>query len=258
MRSYPQDAYAEDSLWWDLEAWPGTRRSLGDEPRIAAWLAFNKEVGDTFTTEELREALGHRLSKTSRNDREHFQRRIRELRSTRDGWVFPSTKHDVHVDSGHYRLDVIGWHPALGPRPTNRTKVSKKVRLEVLERDHYRCFHCGAIAGEPYPDFPERSATMTVGHVIPADAGGLAVASNLRAECALCNETMRSATATPESRSGVEAAVNNLGKADRTQLLEWLQAGHRVRSRVDAAYDRFRLLSPGDQASLYEWLARTT
>ena len=255
MSNYPADAYVNGTLWWELAAWPGTKRPLGDEARIAAWLAFNKVVGDAFTTEELREALGHHAS---RNDREHFQRRIRELRSVRDGWVFPSTKHDARVVSGSYRLDKVGWHPALGERAADKTKVSKKVRLEVLERDHYRCFHCGIVSGEPYPDDPSRTANMTVGHVIPAEAGGLAVASNLRAECALCNETMRSATATPEILTGVQAAVNNLNRADRRRLLEWVQAGHRVRNRVDEAYDRIRLLAPGDRAAFADWLARST
>ena len=185
-----------DTPWWELDTWPGTRKSLGDEPRIAAWLAANKAVGETFTTEELREALGHRLSDTSRNDREHFQRRIRELRSVRDGWVFPSVKHDRNVESGNYRLDKIGWHPALGKRPPNPTAVSAKVKREVLERDNYRCFHCGVIAGEPYPHDPEKLAVMTVGHVVPAEFGGPGTASNLRAECAHCNEAFGSATST--------------------------------------------------------------
>lgn len=252
------DAQVGGVPWWELETWPGTKRPLGDEPRIAAWLAFNKSVGDTFTTEELREALGHRLSKTSRNDREHFQRRIRAVRSVRDGWVFPSVKHDRTVDSGNYRLDSVGWHPSLGPRRPDPTTVSAKVKREVLERDHYRCFHCGVIVNEPYPDDPAQLAVMTVGHVVPAEFGGTGSPSNLRAECAHCNEASRSATSTPESLPGVKAAVNNLGNKDRTRLMEWLVARHRGREAVDEAYDRARLLAPGDHEELVAWLRNTT
>ncbi|WP_058628904.1 HNH endonuclease [Microbacterium testaceum] len=258
MSEYPSEAFVNDVPWWELERWPGTRRALGDEPRIAAWLAYNKSVGETFTTDELREILGHRLSRTSRNDREHFQRRIRELRSHRDGWVFPSTKHDRNVDSGSYRLDRIGWHPALGSRPKDDTKVSTKLRREVIERDHYRCFHCGVISGEPYPDAPELNAVMTVGHIRPREFGGKAIASNLRAECSLCNESVRSATSPPESLRSVQASVNNLNAADRRRLREWVSARHRVRDRVDEVYDRFRLLTIDDQAELSEWLVRTS
>lgn len=258
MDEYPPEAYVEDALWWELDFWPGSRRPLGDEPRIASWLAFNKAIGDSFTTDELRGQLGHRLSPTSRNDREHFQRRIRALRGSRDGWIIPSTKHDRNVDLGHYRLDAIGWHPGLGRRRVDETRVSKKVRREVLTRDHERCFHCGVISGDPYPDFPERSATMTVGHVVPAEFGGSATASNLRAECALCNESMRSATAPPELLPAVQVATTDLNARDRSKLLQWVLAGQRGRDKLDETYDRYRHLAPGDQTSFAEWLASST
>lgn len=252
------EALVDDEPWWELDVWPGTKKPLGDEPRIAAWLAFNKEIGETFTTDELREVLGHRLSKTSRNDREHFQRRIRALRGPRDKWLIPSTKHDRNVDSGHYRLDAIGWHPSLGKRAPDNSRVSTKVRREVLARDHERCFHCGVISNQPYPDYPDRTATMTVGHVVPAEFGGLPIASNLRAECALCNESVRSATAPPESPQVVQVAANNLNQRDRARLLQWVLAGQRGRDKVDEAYDRFRHLAPGDQAEFADWLSSTT
>lgn len=257
--SYPDIAYADEGvLWWELDTWPGKKSPLGDEPRIAAWLAYNKAVGDTFTTDELREALGHRLSKTSRNDREHFQRRIRQLRSVRDGWIYPSVKHDRTIESGNYRLERVGWNPALGKRPKDPTKVSAKNRLLVLERDHYRCFHCGVISGEPYPEQPEDDARMTVGHVLPAEFGGSGEPSNLRAECALCNEASRSDTRTPETYESVNVTVNNLNTRDRQRLAEWIEAGRRGRDRVDEAYDKARLLSPGDRMRLAKMLALTT
>jgi len=251
---YPKPAYFQNTLWWELDVWPTSGLPLGDEPRIAAWLAYNKSVGDTFTTDELRTALGQRLSHSSRNDREHFQRRIRQLRGARDGWVFPSAKHDRTVLSGTYRLDKVGWHPAKGDRPRDATRVSKRVRREVLSRDHERCFHCGVISGQPYPDFPERTATMTVGHVTPADFGGIAEPSNLRAECALCNESIRSATAAPELAQGVKVAANDLNKKDRLELRNWIRAGHRIRNKVDVTYDRFRQLTTGDKDEFTKWL----
>ncbi|WP_139256706.1 HNH endonuclease [Herbiconiux ginsengi] len=231
---------------------------MGDEPRIAAWLAFNKEPGETFTTDELRNALGHRLSKTSRNDMEHFQRRIRQLRSIRDGWVFPSAKHDRNLDVGDYKLERIGWHPALGKRPKDKSKVTKKNKLFVLTRDHYRCFHCGIIAGEPYPDHPERTAVLTAGHIVAAADGGTGDPSNLRAECSDCNETARSDTRAPESLNSVQTSIDNLNNRDRKRLLEWVSAGQRGRDKVDEAYDRYRLLTPSDRSALVTHLLRTT
>lgn len=256
---YPVEAYSPSGeLWWELVSWPGMKRAFGDEPRIAAWLAFNKEPGDVFTTDELRNALGHRLSATSRNDREHFQRRIRELRSVRDGWIFPSVKHDRNLDVGDYKLERIGWHPALGKRPRDATKVTAKNKRLVLERDHYRCFHCGVIAGEPHPGDPLKTAVLTVGHIVSAEAGGTGNPSNLRAECAECNETARSDTRVPESFDSVVTSINNLNGADRRKLLQWAVAGQRGRDKVDEAYDRYRLLTPADRDRLIAHLSATT
>ncbi|WP_407361520.1 HNH endonuclease [Microbacterium sp. LBN7] len=258
-RSYPAQAYVSGlQLWWELRVWPGGQKRFGDEPRIAAWLAFNKAPGDTFTTEELRRALGDQLSTSSRNDREHFQRRIRELRSPRDGWIFPSAKHDRGLDLGDYKLERIGWHPALGPRPHDTTKVSTKTRRDVFARDHNRCFHCGVISGEPYVDMPNRTAVLTVGHIVPRERGGSGDASNLRTECAACNESARSDTAAPESLGALLASIDNLRSADRTKLLRWITAGQRIRDGVDAAYDRYRLLSNDDKAQLLTRLEATT
>lgn len=256
---YPPEAYGSGlQLWWELAVWPGGQAHFGDEPRIAAWLAFNKAPGDIFTTEELRRALGDRLSRSSRNDREHFQRRIRELRSIRDGWIFPSTKHDRGLDVGDYKLEKIGWHPALGPRPKDNTKISTRTRRIVLERDHYRCFHCGVVAGEPYADLQNRRAVLTVGHIVPRDRGGSGDASNLRAECAACNESARSDTSPPESREALIASINNLKSADRSKLLLWVNAGRRVRDGVDEAYDRYRRLNHDDKVALVDLLQMTT
>lgn len=245
---YPPHAYASHGvLWWDLLHWPGTRKRIGDEVRIAAWLASNKGIGDLFTTDELREALG---SGGERNTKEHFQRRIRELRSKRYGWELPSAKYEHGLPQGSYRVDLVGWHPALGPKPSAETTVSAATRRRVLERDYGRCFFCGIAAKEPYPDDPLRSAVMTVGHVVPAELGGSGTDSNLRAECSRCNESSRSSTLPPESLESVEIDVRQLTQTERKQFLEWAASGRRERSRVDAAFDRYRHLTPGDQADL--------
>jgi 5-methylcytosine-specific restriction endonuclease McrA len=256
---YPPEAYAlPGQLWWQLSKRPGTNRDFGDEPKIAAWLAFNKRPGEFFTTEELRTSLGSNLSEKSRNNKEHFQRRIRELRSKRDGWVFPSVKHDRNLDVGNYRLDKVGWHPALGNRPKDLSKVSAKNRRLVLERDHSRCFHCGAIATEPHPANPSKPTVLTVGHIVPVELGGSGEPSNLRAECAECNEASRSDTKAPESYEGLVTSIDNLSNAEKKRLLEWIERGHRSRDKVDSAYDRFRLLVGTDKSRFASHLRSTT
>lgn len=243
-RRYSNAAYAADGkLWWESD--------IGDEQKIASWLAFNKSVGDVFTTQELRDALGN-------NSNEHFQRRVRALRDQRDGWQIPSRKYDRSLGPGQYRVDKVGWHPALGVRPIDNTAISARTRRGVLERDNFRCALCGVIAGEPYPGNPAHTAVLTVGHVTPRDRGGSGRPSNLRTECAICNETVRSDTRASESFEVLRISIDNLRTADRAKLLEWVQAERRVRDQVDEAYDRYRMLSPGDQAGMREHLQATT
>ena len=62
--SVAQGPWPDDSLapcgtpWWQLTRTPGMRRRFGGEKRIAAYLYFNVEVGETFTMRQLRESLG--------------------------------------------------------------------------------------------------------------------------------------------------------------------------------------------------------
>lgn len=60
-----------------------------------------------------------------------------------------------------------------------RSKMSKKLRYSILERDGGRCVLCGM--------GPEDGVALHVDHVIPVSAGGLTEHSNLRCLCSACN-----------------------------------------------------------------------
>lgn len=59
MNSYPPEARAPNGkLWWKLRSWPNKpKQRFGTEPRLAAYLHFNTEVGGILTLRRLREAL---------------------------------------------------------------------------------------------------------------------------------------------------------------------------------------------------------
>lgn len=252
-QEYPQEAYAPNGeLWWMLKEWPNRKQNYGDERKIAAWLAFNKKIGERFTLPELRDALGDGLVK---NDAEHLSRRLRSLR--KDGWVAPSGKHDPSVGPMGYRLDKIGWHPAAGKRPKDPSGFSNATRVKVLKRDGSRCVICGVGDGEPYPDFPDRKATMTVGHRIAGQFQGTGSLDNLQTECAVCNESIRAGGGIPETYEEVLYAVQELKKAEKVILLEWLATGRRSRSALDQVFDRARKLSHPQKKSLITELQRT-
>ncbi|MFZ2560754.1 HNH endonuclease [Corynebacterium variabile] len=227
-------------LWWELVSDPGAKRPYGAVNKICAYLASTKDVGDTFTTQELREALGD-------NRQEHLQRRLRELRGSRLGWSIDSQKYDRSLGIEIFKIRRIGWHPALGNKPKNIQSVDARTRALVLERDGSRCQLCGVGAGEPYPGNPDLKATMTIGHVVPQESGGTNSLDNLRTECSLCNEPKRSEGGQPETAHRMIASVRNLNTKDLKKIYEWISADRRMRDDVDALFDRYRIMSPGDK-----------
>jgi len=248
---YAPEAFSPDgtTLWWELEVWPDKQRlKFGAERKIAAWLAFNLEVGETFSMRDLRSALGDGVP----NDDEHLNRRLRRLRA--DGWDIPTTKDDASIGPGLYRLDAIGWHPGAGPRPPANS-ISDGDRRRVMERDGRRCVICGIGAGEPYPNEAFTTAALTIGHRVPNALGGDSKdANNLQTECARCNEPVRHALRSPETFEQLRPDVISLGRDDARKLLSWMIAGHRGRDRVDQVFDRARQLSAGEKIILTELL----
>ncbi|WP_433475384.1 HNH endonuclease [Spirillospora sp. CA-142024] len=244
--NYPAGAYAPGHvLWWELRYWPGTRRKFGDEQKTAAWLAFNVSEGETFTMRTLRRALGE--DPDVPNSAEHLNRRLRNLRP--DDWVVPSNKDDRTLPVGTYRLDQKGWHPGLGPRP-KREGISDGKRRRVFDRDGFRCMVCGIGRGEPYPDKPESKAVLTVGHRLARELGGSTDLDNLQTECKRCNEPVRQEMGIPETLTALMPDVRGLRKEELRSLRSWLEAGHRIRTRLDLIYDRVRRLSASDQDTL--------
>lgn len=61
---------------------------------------------------------------------------------------------------------------------SERSKMSKRVRWFILERDNFRCRACGATADD---------AKLHVDHIVPVSKGGRTEESNLQVLCAECN-----------------------------------------------------------------------
>lgn len=235
--TYPAEAYSKSgALWWDAP-------KVGAERKLAAWLFFNREEGQTFTMRDLRSALGDGVVS---NQAEHLNRRLRNLRP--DGWIIPSNKDDRSLPVGVYRLERKGWHPGLGPRPA-REAVSGGTRRRVFDRDGRRCVICAVGGGEPYPDDPTSRAVLTIGHRIPQHLGGSSAdPDNLQVECKRCNEPVRSDLGSPETLGQILPDIRLLTKAELQSLLMWLRQGHRSRNRLDVIFDRVRMLSAEERA----------
>lgn len=252
-QSYPPEAYAPNGvLWWKLKTVPGGKRRFGDEQKIAAWLAYNRKVGETFTMRSLRAALGEDQLP---NDAEHLNRRLRTLR-LRDGWAIPSAKDDGSLNHDEYRVKKVGWHPGTGVTRPTHDLPSDNVRRLVYERDKRTCVVCGIAAGEPYDDLPTKTARITLGHRIPGKRlSRAATLDELQTECARCNETVRDQIVDPVTLPEILPTVRNLRRGEKEELLLWIEYGRRIPSRLEKVYAEARQLSADEREELRRQLA---
>lgn len=118
---------------------------------------FKRHIGKWVHNQELRKVTG--LNDTPRT--------IRALRQ--EGWQI-----EVRGD-GHSRLLSLEKSQPRG----KRKPVSRKLRFQILYRDHFRCKACGR--------GPDDNVKLVVDHIIPVDWGGLTEEFNLQALCEDCN-----------------------------------------------------------------------
>jgi 5-methylcytosine-specific restriction endonuclease McrA len=241
--------------WWGITVQPGTRKKpFGQERRLAAWLWFNKEIGDIFTMNELRDALGSDIVGKS----EHLNRRLRTLRSV--GWVIPSYKDDGSLGTDEYRLETKGARYWLDEdrQAHKRFTPSARVRRDVIDRDGGRCVVCGIAARESYPGEPDSKARLTIGHRVPQERlrarGSADEIDNWRTECARCNEPVRDEAPDPLTYDEVLAQVRPLSRGNKQTLLSWLKRAERTRSQLDRVYDLARVLPHNEQEELMTYL----
>jgi 5-methylcytosine-specific restriction endonuclease McrA len=245
--NYPANAYSPAGPpWWELRTWPGkAKQKFGTEPRLAAYLQFNVQVGEILTLRKLREAVGE---SNRPSDPEHFNRRFRQLRKY--GWTVLSN-HDIDgLKQGEYRLDRIGNPIWLGKSQFTKKTVSAKVRRQIFEQDGYRCIICGIRDGEPYPDDPTKHARLTLGHFVADSLRGANDPENLRVECSRCNAPAKEELARCESAGEIWPKIRALSSKEKKRLLLWMEQGYRYRDKVDQLFDQYRCLPAAQRDEL--------
>ncbi|MER6484351.1 HNH endonuclease [Streptomyces virginiae] len=247
----------DGTLWWDVTIQPGTKAfPFGQEKRLAAWLWFNKSLGDTFTMRELRDALGSDIAQNA----EHLNRRLRELRKC--DWSIPSQRTDGTLAQDEYRVKSKGGRIWIDGERAKYKKFapSARTRRLVMDQDGSRCRVCGLGADDTYED--GQQVRLTIGHLVPQERLKSREArddlNNWRIECSLCNETVRDELPDPEQLDEVLAGLKRLTAKEAGELLAWMRKGERPRSRVDQAYDRARRLAGPDRARVIGHLAERT
>jgi 5-methylcytosine-specific restriction endonuclease McrA len=205
---------------------------FGSRNRVANWLVEVVGEGAVFTKNQLREALP---------GIEQIDRRMRDLRPL--GWVIRTYKDMTTLAADELFLERVGdrvWEPDY--RPPRVSGISAATRRAVFERDGRKCMVCGVDFGSEYPDRPGSKARPTIGHWLPKERGGSNDASNLRAECHLCNESARNLTAQPIDPELLKRKVQELPRTEKQQLASWMLADRRTFSRAETLWTEYNQL----------------
>ena len=173
---------------------------------IRAFLLAN--VGKVVTTEQIRDASGGQVQ---------YSRRLRELRE-QEGWKISSNNDRTDLGPGEYRLEEP---PPDRPGYRFTSKISQRLRAQVLERNGYTCQMCGIGAGDPVED--GRPARLHVGHIVDRSHGGTDTLDNLRALCSQCNQGAKNVTQGPPSYTWLISQVRRASASDQREILNWLR-----------------------------------
>lgn len=155
--------------WNNLNQLRKSKVSVRD--KILAYLKMNVTV--QIPGDELKYLAG---------DTKEWARRVRELR-TEEGWPVKSKntgRPDLAV--GVYVLEDERQAP-----PHDR-KIPDAVRVEVLERDGFRCTDCGWSRDQTHPDDPRK--ILELHHVVQHQNGGANTAENLVTLCNVCHDRL--------------------------------------------------------------------
>lgn len=106
--------------------------------------------------------------------------------------------------------------------------VTKRIRYEILARDHHTCQYCGASAPQ---------ATLQIDHVIPKALGGTDEPTNLVTACRDCNAGKSSANPDAEHVAQVDEKAVAMAKAFRDYLASFSDQKSKDAEWLDAMED---------------------
>lgn len=138
---------------------------------------LRKNIGQPISGEQLRYVAG---------DASEWARRVRELR-TEEGWpVLTKMQGRPEIPVGSYVLAEDKQSPA------HDRKISDSVRIAVLQRDSFKCRHCGWSRADLQPDDPRKF--LELHHVHEHAHGGLNTIENLVTLCNVHHDAVHAKT----------------------------------------------------------------
>jgi hypothetical protein len=174
-----------------------------------------EHVGEVLDSDTLREVAG-----TS-----EWGRRVRELRDEFGMDIL--THNDLsELKPGQYLLK------SLKPKPSFARDMSKETRALVLDRNGFTCQMCGAAAGQPHPDFPDKIVRLHIGHIVDKSVGGTDDPSNLRAICSTCNEGAANVTLPRPEALKLSTQIRRASSDSQLEVLAWMVRKFPARART--------------------------
>lgn len=151
------------------KTWKSIEEKLYNKNLLTATTEFDVYIRATYTSPQGRNSY--------HNDCRFFQENVERLINTIDCETRQALEKERYEQEKRAERER---QKALRPtQQIERNKLTKKLRYEILERDHYKCVVCGRSA--------EDGVVLHVDHIIPISKGGLTVPENLRTLCADCN-----------------------------------------------------------------------
>lgn len=178
-------------------------RAQGSREKLRAY--FIEHQGEILDSETLRDVAG-----TS-----EWARRVRELRGEQGMDIL--THNDLsELKPGQYLLR------SLKLRPSFARDISKETRALILDRNGFTCQVCGAAAGQPHPDYPEKTVRLHIGHIVDKSVGGTDDVSNLRAVCSICNEGAANVTLPRPEALKLTTQIRRASIDNQIEVLSWM------------------------------------
>jgi len=169
-----------------------------------------------------------------------IDRRVRGLRES--GWTIITNRQDKNLRSGQFRCDQFGGdHRTPGP--------TDSVRRAVILRDRRQCQVCGIIAGQPYPNEPNRTAHIEAAYRTGARSYAAAAWE------ARCDRCFGADTGRPSGDADqVWAEIDNLSREDKETLRAWMEIGRRPIDSAEAALASVCALTPQERDGIADFL----
>jgi hypothetical protein len=167
---------------------------------------FLRNIGKVLESKEIQKTSGGAVE---------WARRVRELRNE-DGYQILSHRDRADLKPNQYLLETIERVPAFA------RGIGKDTRALVLERNGYTCQMCGVAAGDPDPLGGNRTARLTIGHIIDKSKGGDDSPHNLRAVCTNCNEGLQNIAPPKPDQIHLLAQLRKATIQDQEVVLAWL------------------------------------